>query len=84
MRSLIFFIIVIVVFLFVLVIWQRIQTMQMIRRREEEAENQENPKEEPMNQCALCGVHVPHHEAVITEKGTFCSQEHAQRYSEGD
>ena len=85
MRALLFFIIVIVVFVLILVVWQRIQTLQAIRQKEAQAEaDAQKNHEEKMNQCSLCDVHIPENETVHTEKGTFCCQEHANRYAEGE
>ncbi|MFP3551570.1 PP0621 family protein [Paraburkholderia sp. SIMBA_049] len=36
---------------------------------------------EPMIRCAQCGVHAPKSDSVLVAGQTFCSHDHAQRYS---
>jgi uncharacterized protein len=64
----------IVVLVVVVVAWL------LLRGRKTERPGARNPAREPgplaIVQCAHCGVHIPRRDALLDQRGAFCSEAH--------
>ena len=85
MRAIIFLILVVLVFLVVRFILNRMSEIREKRFQADlEAEGEGNRDSEQtsevMVQCAFCGVHLPQSEAIKEGENTFCSQDHKKAF----
>ena len=85
MRAIIFLLLVVLVFLVVRFILNRMSEIREKRFQADlAAEGEENSDSEQsaevMVKCAFCGVHLPQSEALKEGENTFCSQEHKKAF----
>lgn len=85
MRALLFFGLILIIFLGIWIVMQRIERFRA--EAETESTTQEAQSSEQIVACQHCGVHVPQSEAISVateEKGTlhFCCQNHLEQFIE--
>lgn len=89
MRSLLFFLLIVGIFVGVMIAYSRFQQMRMraelIRKQQQNAQNQKENTEQPMVKCEHCGTYLPQTDALANPENSeqhFCSKEHKQAFLE--
>jgi len=82
MRAIIFLLFVILVFLIIRFILNRIIEIRAKNPvpKQDDRTSEGAIESEAMVQCALCGVHLPQSIAYFNGKDTFCSEGHLQAF----
>ena len=60
-------------------LWKRGKRLEQSKRPPRRSQRREV---QPMLSCAVCGVHVPQTDAVVGQRGSYCSAAH-RRQAEG-